>query len=186
MIDSEIFAYALSRIRWDLFATLTFKGQVPRPQIARRMAYRHLREAAKISGQPYGRLLIALREEHGEKNGRFHLHYLLGGTQTSNAITFAHRLEHQWKGSTGGIVQIRPYDRARAGVEYVTKCLTGSSWNDGANRYEVAKFDRANEVTLSRSVTAVIRSHERMGADAAARTRRQNGGVLSPSPDTAG
>lgn len=184
-MDSETFAYALTRVRWDAFGTLTFRGRVPRPSIARGMAWRHLRYAAELSGQPYCRLLIALREEMGEKNGRFHFHYLLGGTQVSNVITFCHRLEHHWKGSTGGIVLIRPYDRSRAGVEYVTKCLKGLV-NIGANAYEVSKFDRADQVTLSRSVSAVIRALDRMGTEAAARTRDKNGAVLSRSPDTTG
>jgi hypothetical protein len=185
MIDTEIFAYSLSRIRWDIFATLTFKGQVPRPAIAKRMCFRHLREAAKITSQPYCRLLIALRQEHGEKNGRLHFHYLLGGTQTRNAITLGHQLEHAWKGSTGGIVECRPYDRSRSGPEYITKCLK-PLWIDGANGYEVGKFAQADEVILSRSVAGVIRSLDRMGTDAAERTSRTNGRVLSPSPGTAG
>lgn len=181
----EVFAQVLSRISWDVFGTLTFRGRVPRPLKARGMAWRHMRYAAEISGQPYSRLLIALREEHGEKNGRFHFHYLLAGTRTRNAITFCHQLEHQWKGSTGGIVMVRPFDRSRSGVDYLLKCLSGHL-NNGANAYEMRKFDQADQVTLSRSVIAVIQSLDRMGTNAAERTRRQNGDVLSVSPSIAG
>ena len=42
------------------------------------MAFRWLQELAKVCGVPYNRLLIALRGEEGEKNGRFHFHCLVG------------------------------------------------------------------------------------------------------------
>jgi hypothetical protein len=58
-------------------------------------------------------------------------------------------------------------------VEYVTKCL--SEWCWGANEYELRKFNLADTVTLSRSVFRVIRSLDRMGADAAARTCEKDG-----------
>ena len=68
------FGLSLARIQWDFFASPTFKGTVPRASIAYGMAYRWLQETAKICGVPYNRLLIALRGEAGEKNGRFHFH----------------------------------------------------------------------------------------------------------------
>ncbi len=49
---------------------LTFAGRVPRPSIAYGHAWRHFRQAAELSSQPYARLLIALRQELGEHNGR--------------------------------------------------------------------------------------------------------------------
>ena len=64
------FGISLARIQWDLFATPTFRGKVPRPSIAYGMAFRWLQELAKVCGVPYNRLLIALRGEEGEKNGR--------------------------------------------------------------------------------------------------------------------
>lgn len=157
--SSDNFAWTLARIRWDVFGTLTFSGKVPRPPVARRQAWCHMHEAAKLSGQPYSKLLIALREELGEMNGRFHFHYLLGGTQERNMITLCHRLEYSWKGQTGAIARIRPFDDSQAGVAYITKCLSG------ADVYEMNKFVSADQVTLSRSVYRVIRSLERMGRD---------------------
>ena len=63
--------------------------------------------------------------------------------------------------STGGArVEVRQYDRALAGAEYVCKCL-------GANQYELNKYSFANTVTLSASVirliTAIDASGERRG-----------------------
>ena len=81
-----------------------------------------------------------------------------GGTQTRNEITLAHQLEHRWYGlfGQGAISKCRAYDRSRAGVEYVTKCLSEGCW--GANEYELRKFNLADTVTVSRSVFRVIRS----------------------------
>jgi hypothetical protein len=110
------------------------------------MAFRWLQEVAKVCGVPYKRLLIALRGEEGEMNGRFHFHCLVGGTATRNYHTLQHQAEHLWKIQTGGArVDVRQYDRALAGAEYVCKCL-------GANAYELNKYSFANTVTLSASV----------------------------------
>ena len=157
--SSDNFAYTLARIRWDLFGTLTFRGRVPRSSLAFGHAWRHLRHASTLTGQPYARLLIALRQELGELNGRFHFHYLLGGTQTRNAITLCHRLEYAWKRQTGAMAKIRPFDHSQAGVAYVTKCL------NGADVYEMNKFISADQVTLSNSVYRVIGSLERIAED---------------------
>jgi hypothetical protein len=85
------FGISLARIQWDIFATPTFAGNVPRTQIAFGLAFRWLQELAKVCGVPYNRLLIALRGEVGEVNGRFHFHCLVGGTATRNY----HTLQHQ-------------------------------------------------------------------------------------------
>lgn len=170
----DSFAYSLARIRWDVFGTLTFRS-VPSPKRAYGRAWRLFRQAAKLLQRPYSQLLIALRAEFGEKTGRFHFHFLLGGTETRNAITLSHQIEHLWFRlcGQGAISKCRPYDRSRAGVAYVTKCLQAGNW--GANRYELNKFNLADTVTLSRSVFRVIGSLDRMGADAAARTCEKDG-----------
>ena len=146
------FGLSLARIQWDFFATPTFKGNVPRANIAFGMAFRWLQETAKVCGVPYNRLLIALRGEVGEKNGRFHFHCLVGGTTTRNYHTTQYQMEHLWKIQSGGArVDVRQYDRALAGAEYVAKCL-------GANAYELGKYSFANTVTLSASVIRLIAS----------------------------
>lgn len=154
--QGEGIAWNLGRVRWDLFGTLTFKGRVPPERHRLKPVWRHFNAAATLCARPYGQLLIALRSEHGELGGRFHFHYLLGGTRSNNLITLSHRLEHQWQSSTGAIAKIRPYDDSRSGVAYITKNL------DGSDVYEMNKFNLAQEVTFSRSVGRVIRSLERM------------------------
>jgi hypothetical protein len=144
------YGISLARVQWDFFATLTFAGTVPRTQIAYGLAWRWLQELAKVGGVPYNRLLIALRGEVGEKHGRFHFHCLVGGTITRNYHTLQHQAEHLWKISTGGArVEVRQYDRALAGADYISKCL-------GANAYELNKYSLANSVTLSASVIRLI------------------------------
>ena len=109
-----------------------------------------MQELAKVCGVPYKRLLIALRGEEGELNGRFHFHCLVGGTATRNYHTLQHQAEWLWKLQTGGArVDVRQYDRSLAGAEYVCKCL-------GANAYELNKYSFANTVTLSASVTDTV------------------------------
>ena len=51
--------------------------------------------------------------------------------------------------SGGARVDVRQYDRALAGADYVCKCL-------GANAYELNKYSFANTVTLSASVIRLI------------------------------
>jgi len=112
------YGISLARIQWDFFATLTFAGNVPRTQIAYGLAFRWLQELAKVCGVPYKRLLIALRGEEGEKNGRFHFHCLVGGTTTRNYHTLQHQAEHLWKIQSGGAhVDVRQYDRSLAGAD---------------------------------------------------------------------
>jgi len=151
------FGLTLARIQWDLFATLTFAGRtVLQPKIAYGLAFRWLQELAKKCGRPYNRLLIALRGEEGEENGRFHFHCLVGGTLTRNYHTLLHQAEWLWKIQTGGArVDVRQYDRSLAGAEYLVKCL-------GANPYELNKFSFADTVTLSSSIFRLIAAMDRV------------------------
>ena len=151
------FGISLARIQWDIFATPSFKGKVPRPSICYGLAFRWLQELAKTCGVPYKRLLIALRGEAGEKFGRFHFHCLVGGTAARNYHTLQHRAEWLWKIQAGGArVDVRQYDRSQAGAAYVAKCL-------GANAYELNKYSFANTVTLSSSVIRLIAGIDESG-----------------------
>jgi len=163
------FGITLARVQWDIFATLTFAGTVPKPKIAYGLAFSWLQELAKICGRPYNRLLIALRGEEGEQHGRFHFHCLVGGTTTRNYHTLIHQAEWLWKHLTGGSrVEVRQYNRSLAGAEYVCKCL-------GANAYELEKYSFANSVTLSSSIFRLIaamdRVYERRGGDGQVKRR---------------
>jgi len=154
---STDFGLTLSRLQWDAFSTLTFAGNVPRTQIAYGLAFRWLQDTAKVCRVPYNRLLIALRGEEGESEGRFHFHCLVGGTTTRNYHSLTHQMENLWKISSGGArVEVRQYDRSLAGAEYVCKCL-------GANQYELSKYSFANSVTLSDSVLRLVKGIDSSG-----------------------
>ena len=84
----DSYAYSLARIRWDVFGTLTFRS-VPSPKKAYGRAWALMRLTAELVQRPYSQLLLALRAELGELTGRFHFHFLLGGTNTRNEITLA-------------------------------------------------------------------------------------------------
>ena len=98
-----------------------------------------MRQAAKLVQRPYSQLLIALRAELGEMTGRFHFHFLLGGTKRATQSRCRTSLNTGGIGlfGQGAISKCRPYDRSLAGVAYVTKCLNQGTW--GANEYEVEK-----------------------------------------------
>ena len=91
----DSYAYSLARIRWDVFGTLTFRS-VPSPKKAYGRAWALMRLTAELVQRPYSQLLIALCAERGELTGRFHLHFLPGGTQMRDEITLVSQLEHLW------------------------------------------------------------------------------------------
>jgi hypothetical protein len=166
------YGVTLARVRWDLFATLTFAGPVPRNSIAYGLAFRWLQEIAKSEHVPYKSLLSALRGELGEKKGRPHFHCLVGGIHTANYRATAHRAEWHWKqAARGARVDVRRYDPTLAGAEYVAQCL-------GANAYEMNKFNFADEVTLSASVFRLIAGMDASGDRRCREDRCKNGSVL--------
>lgn len=165
------FAYWLSLIEWDLFATLTFRNPLPNEHRRWGLAWLHMRRVSEILGTPYSKLLIALRSEHGEQNDRPHFHYLLGGLRAgSNLQTIAFQACYDWHKANGGHAVIRPYDQSLAGADYIEKTLgggdldalisgsvTATAWyarqdKRAANQYEVCKFNVADRLELSRSV----------------------------------
>jgi hypothetical protein len=151
------FAYTLSRIEWDVFSTLTFRDPVPRTPVCYGMAWQLVRAVSEVTKVPYNRLLIALRGEYGEAKGRFHFHCLVGGTTTRNTISLCHQISSLWKQiARNPRTDVRQYDTSLAGASYISKCL-------GANEYEIEKYSFADQVTLSASVTSLIRGIEASG-----------------------
>jgi len=177
------FAWSLSKIDWDTFSTLTFPDPVPREKIAYGMVWRWCRTLSEVSGVSYNRLLISVRGEYGEQNGRFHFHVLVGGTTARNITTFCHQSVFNWKAiSNMGRTDVRPYNRSLAGAEYICKCL-------GANAYEVGKFNLADSVTLSKSVFKLLEVqrhreelNRRATRDTAVSTLGKNSGKMIPAP----
>jgi len=139
------FAYALSLMGWDMFGTLTHKNPLPPLHKRWASAWLHLRAMGKISNRPYSSLRIVLRLERGEKFGRPHFHYLLGGGRFSNIRSACLIGAADWKHFTGGHAEIRPYSPDLGGEDYVVDGIE-------ANFYELEKFNRSDVLQLSRSV----------------------------------
>jgi len=166
--------YALAKIRWSLFGTLTYR-QSPRPQSAMGLVWHHMGHASLLSGVPYSRLLMVIREEHGGLGGRLHHHYLLGGVGVeTNLYSMAARLKWDWR--SHGFAEIREFDNAQQGVAYVCKTL------GVRDAYELDRFGRVSKtwdrvsLTLSSSVGRVLRSMEHIRTDGACCTTAKTGG----------
>lgn len=174
-VRSEVgtdFSIILSRLPWEFFGTPTFSGHVPRPGVCQSIFENWKREICEKFGVSQKRLLLALRGEEGEKKGRFHYHYLIGGIFSRNYVSDSKRLAYSWKQVSGGArVDVRVFDRSRSGPEYIAKCL------GGANAYEVSKYAFANTVTLSASVLRFVTHMDAVGDRRSGADTRKNGGV---------
>lgn len=160
----------ISRINWDVFGHLTFAVLRPR-RVQFGYVWRLVRHASTIYGRSYREVLVALRYERGEVGGRPHFHLLLGGIKPPNLQTLGFQLIAEWKRITPfrltwskekdslvevrSRVVVRPYMPLGGAEGYLMK---ECGWTyAGANGYELAKFDRADEATLSRSVFRCLR-----------------------------
>jgi hypothetical protein len=152
---------------WEFFGTLTFKGDVaPTSRVRFKSAFAFLRESARLGGQDFSRLVWVLRDEQGEKTGRAHFHYLLARSRLALNPSSNFRLMHLWeKRIGGGYSRCAVFNRALAGAEYVTKCLSGEGALE-AHAYELDKFGWTERPPiLSHSLTSHLsRITRRSGA----------------------
>jgi len=175
---SQGFAYTLAQLPWRVFATLTFKNPLPIERRRFRLAWGHFHRVSDALRVPYKQLLIALRSEHGEVGDRPHFHYLLGGFEFTNAHSLCSWLAYDWKvASVGAYAEIRPYNSALAGADYIEGCL------GGANLYEVGKFNRSDRLELSASVHWFVSNRLRCGKQhkACQGSRKNMGDAESPT-----
>ena len=137
---------------------------MPGPNVQRKLLFAFLYETAKMAGMPFRRLVWATRHELGEKTGREHYHWLIGAEEWKPTLSDMFRLNALWDSFPKcGFSRNHQFDPRLNGVEYVTKCLSGSALRDslGGDFYEGSKFAlRDAEVTLSnalaRSVGGII------------------------------
>ena len=71
--------FAIRRVRWQLFATLTFKREKLSQRHRYGLLFAWLRRLADSKEVHFKRLLFAVRAEAGESFGRFHYHVLISG-----------------------------------------------------------------------------------------------------------
>jgi len=152
----------LSRYRcWRVFGTGTWCSPVvPGPMQQRKLLFAFLYATAKMAGIPFRRLVWATRHESGEKFGREHYHWLIGAQEWTPTLADMFRQNRLWDNQPKcGFSRNHQFDERLNGVEYVTKCLSGSGLRDtlGGDFYECSKFSqRGSEVTLSNSLARAV------------------------------
>jgi hypothetical protein len=134
---------------------------VPGPNVKRKLLFAFLYETAKMAGIPFRRLVWVTRHELGEKFGREHYHWLIGAAEWKPTLADMFRLNALWDSLPKcGFSRNHQFDQRLNGVEYVTKCLSGSALRDGlgGDFYEGSKFAlRGAEVTLSNALARSVR-----------------------------
>lgn len=152
--------YNLTRIRWQVFGTLTFRSERLPNKIHQQMWFAHCRKTCQNFGLYFPKALWCLRQERGEATGRRHFHYLFGGLPekaVTESTCFAQMAE--WERLGGGMARVRIFNRALNGVGYVTKCL-----GVGADLYELNKFGwETSDIRLSSGAQAMLRRILREG-----------------------
>ncbi|MEA3186279.1 MAG: hypothetical protein QOD99_109 [Chthoniobacter sp.] len=133
---------------WQFFATLTWDSQREGSARFRERVFgdwigNFARVVCKVMVPD--ELPYAVRWEHGEIGGRPHCHALIAGAPPSavNLSTcFASKNSWKW-----GIAQVRLYEPKRNAAAYMQKGRFSLEWSQGANAYELKKFN-ARQVDL--------------------------------------
>ncbi len=149
--------WQLKLIRWDFFATLTWDEIELTTPASRRNNVNHWMDcwAAHICGLKSKHIAWVVRFERGELGDRPHCHLLISRVPVRHInLGNCFRMRHMWQhlkvctcGNkvTGichrGIAQVRLYDPAAGGCKYMTKGRFGVEWAQGANAYELRKFN---------------------------------------------
>jgi hypothetical protein len=143
------FSEVVRRERWQVFVTLTFRHLKPE-RIALSMVRAWLRFVARVDGQKYHLLRWLLRQERGEKLGRYHVHLLIAGLKERTIASYlvlppGRRSVAQgiWEKLGGGMARLRRMEHDDNGASYVLKCT------NGADSYESQKFASSPAVILS-------------------------------------
>lgn len=156
--------YALSRIEWQLFATLTFKSAKLADAVRRKMFFALMRKQAGHFGVHFKQTIWCLRTEAGEATGRLHLHALIAGFP-QHALTTATCFSFMkiWEGLGGGMARVHLYSPLLDGVGYVLKGCEAEWQRAGGDFYETRKFGGHCDVMLSESVFLVLEGRRQIG-----------------------
>jgi hypothetical protein len=140
---------------WRVFGTGTFAGcNIPGPSAQRRLSHAFLyRAASDVFCVPFRKLVWCLRYEMGEKLGRGHYHWLIGG-RFKASISHCFMLNALWDSLPRcGFSRNHVFDQRLNGIAYVAKCLASETQGGSlaGDFYESGKFGTADHVTLSNS-----------------------------------
>jgi hypothetical protein len=139
MIESSL-EWQLKLLRWQLFVTLTWDdidGTSGRSRV--RHSTRWIEKWAAKFGLKINDVAYVTRWERGEAGDRPHCHILVCGLPRQHVnLNTCFRLKNSWK---YGISQVRLYEPAKGAEAYMTKGKFSHSWAQGANAYELHKFN---------------------------------------------
>jgi len=161
------FSLALSRVPWNVFGTLTFKGSVAPSEAAQvREALGFFRWVALLERKPIWTIVWALRIENGEAAGRLHLHPLI--MVTPSLLGYFHVgpgrksiAAKSWQklGRRNGIARFRRISaNGDSAVAYAVK-----ESDAGADIYELAKTGRSDRLLFSQSAFRMMSRGKRSG-----------------------
>ncbi|RYD85459.1 MAG: hypothetical protein EOP84_02420 [Verrucomicrobiaceae bacterium] len=116
-------AYALSRVRWQFFITLTFPDDtLPQPnreKLAGALLGKLCRKEPKTR---FKKLLWCRRWELGSKTLRGHYHITVAGLHSSKVtVATCEQIRNLWFNLIGGIATAEIYNDALGGVAYILK-----------------------------------------------------------------
>lgn len=116
-------AYALRKVYWQFFGTLTFRSEMPFESSRRKLLVSWLREFEKhIPELDYRSIMLVSRLEFGGRLGRGHVHLCMAGLPRQiETEAIARGAEKWWRRLCGGLAQIQVYDPALDGLGYVLK-----------------------------------------------------------------
>jgi hypothetical protein len=148
----------LSKIDWQLFATLTFKSERLPERIRLSLFFALVREFCAEFDLKFRYLLWCLRQERGEVGGRRHFHFLVAGVRGALVNpTTCFWLMDKWEKLGGGMARIHVFDsRLNAGSYILKRCGFSSNAVSLGDAYESAKFaSKACELMLADRVWKV-------------------------------
>jgi hypothetical protein len=133
-------AFALRRIAWQLFATLTFRSLCRRRAQSRIMVFSWLRGVAGCCRIHFKRNLLWLaRYELGRMTRNGHYHLCLAGLPVE-FLKPEHLRAYKslWRQGGGGFAKIESYNPTRDGLGYILKptALPFDSVRDGESKNE--------------------------------------------------
>ncbi len=120
--NTEPEAFALGKVHWQLFVTLTFVNPPTTHSESVGRVFAWLRKVARQCHVHFRRLLWVLRFEIGLTSGHGHYHLCIAGIPRASLCSRVCRgLEAAWWRTCGGLSEVALYDPARDGVGYILK-----------------------------------------------------------------
>jgi hypothetical protein len=127
-------AYHLTTVNWQLFGTITMrnKSRSRRQILAKLIAT--IRQTCRVSCRKDAeQIMLFCRFDKGADS--LHAHFLMAGIPEHLAPhRFGYDFKNRWQRRAGNC-KVDPYDSARDGVGYVTKCSSEDDDRDLAQPY---------------------------------------------------